>query len=119
MNLLYPTQLEDNSFRKDHTALVSVKALGLPRLLAMEELDILRLLTADPDVLAYRQEIFRDLKENPALYDILKKLRDYLADLRDLSQKRAVMGSSTEDVLYSFGELKVFIDMILEITGSV
>ena len=52
MNLLYPTQLEDNSFRKDHTALVSVKALGLPRLLAMEELDILRLLTADPDVLA-------------------------------------------------------------------
>ncbi|MBQ2725067.1 MAG: hypothetical protein IJF78_05115 [Clostridia bacterium] len=119
MNLLYPTQLEDNSFRKDHTALTSVKALGLPRLLAMEELDILRLLTADPEVLAYRQEIFRDLKENPTLYDILKKLREYLADLRDLSQKRVATGSSTEDVLYSFGELKVFIDMILEITESV
>ncbi len=119
MNLLYPTPKEDNTFRKDHTALTSVKALGLPRLLAMEELDILRLLTADPEVLAYRQEIFRDLKQNPPLYDILKKLRDYLADLRDLSQKRVAMGSSTEDVLYSFGELKVFIDMILEITEAV
>ena len=119
MNLLYPFDCVDETFRKDARALASVKALGLTRLLAMEELDLLRLLTADRAVLAYRQAIFRDLGQNPALYDVLKKLREYLADLRNLSQKRVAMGSSTEDVLYSFGELKVFIDMISEITDSV
>lgn len=118
MNLLYPTSKEDCTFRKDPGTLAAVKALGLPRLLAMEEMDILRLLTADRDVIAYRQAIFRDIRQNPALYGVLQKLRDYLADLRDLSQKRAAMGSSTEDVLYSFGELKVFIDMILDITAA-
>lgn len=119
MNLLCPANREDASFNRDERALASIKSLGLSRLLALEELDILRLLTADPEVLAYRQAIFRDLKQHPELYDILKKLREYIGDLRDLSHKRVSLGSSTEDVLYSFGELKVFIDMIREITASV
>ena len=118
MLLLYPTSAEDTGFRKDDMTLQAVKALGLPRLLTMEPLDILQLLTADPAVLTWRQAIFADMKRIPVLYDLLKKLRSYIADLRDLSRKRMEGGNATEDVLYSFGELKVFLEMIGEMTGS-
>ena len=118
MHLLYPASAEDTSFRKDDMTLHALKALGLPRLLSMEALDILQLLSADPAVLTWRQAIFADMKRIPVLYDILKKLRTYIADLRDLSRKRMEGGRSTEDVLYSFGELKVFIEMIGEMTAA-
>jgi len=118
MLLLYPTSSEDTSFRKDDMTLQAVKALGLPRLLTMDPIDILQLLTADPTILSWRQAIFADMKRIPALYDLLKKLRSYIADLRDLSRKRMEGGNATEDVLYSFGELKVFLEMIGEMTGA-
>jgi len=118
MHLLYPASAEDTSFRKDDMTLHAIKALGLPRLLTMDALDILQFLSADPSVLSWRQAIFGDMKRIPPLYDILKKLRTYIADLRDLSRKRMEGGNATEDVLYSFGELKVFIEMIGEMTAA-
>ena len=118
MLLLYPSSADDTSFRKYDITLQSIKSLGLPRLLSMEALDILQLLTADPANLTWRQAIFSDMKRIPALYEILKKLRAYIGDLRDLSRKRMEGGNATEDVLYSFGELKVFIEMIGEMTDA-
>lgn len=118
MQLLYPTSTEDVSFRKDELTLHTIKSLGLPRLLSMEALDILQLLSADPAVLSWRLAIFSDMRRIPVLYEILKKLRAYIADLRDLSRKRMEGGNATEDVLYSFGELKVFIEMIREMKDA-
>ncbi len=109
--------MNENSFRKDSLALETIKALNLPKLLWMKELDILRYITADVEVIRYRQAIFSEIERSPALYDILKSFKKYIRDLKDMSQKRSTMSQSTEDVLYSFAEIQFFIKVIRDITS--
>lgn len=115
MNLLYPTPLTsetDESFRRDSHAKASLDALGIGELVSMDSNDLLRLLTSDPSVIAYRQAELDDMEKISGLTDVLTKLREYLGTLRELSRKRTALGSSTEDILYSFGEVSTFIEMI-------
>ena len=118
MSLLWLSDAPDTSFDRNPAALAVVKALGIKRLLGLEDAAVLNFLTADPDVIRRRQAIFRDLEKHPELDGVLRRLRDYVNDLRELAQKRSMLGRSTEDVLYSFGEVTVFIEMIHEITGA-
>jgi len=115
MNLLYPHKLTsetDLSFRRDCHALASLEALGVGELVSVDTNDLLRLLTADPSVIAYRQAELRDMEKIPDIVPVLSKLREYIGTLRELSRKRTALGTSTEDVLYSLGEVSTFIEMI-------
>ena len=115
MNLLYPNNLTsetDTSFRRDSYALRSLEELGIGELVSVNPGDLLRLLTSDPEVIAYRQAELTDMAETPELAPVLAKLREYIGTLRELSRKRTALGTSTEDVLYSFGEVSTFIEMI-------
>lgn len=121
MNLLYPHALTaetDESFRKDADALQALELLEIGKLLVADEKDLFRLLTANPDVIRYRQAQFHDLMTVPGLADVLRKTREYIGQLRELSRKRAALGSTTEDILYSFGEVSLFLDMIRDLTAA-
>lgn len=121
MNLLYPNHLTadtDESFRKDAAALETLTSLGIGAILTADEKDLFRILTADPEVIRYRQAEFADLSAIPTLHETLRKLREYIGQLRELSRKRTALGQTTEDVLYSFGEVSLFIDMVNDITNE-
>ena len=116
MYLLYPNTEPDNSFRNDEKTAETLKSLGVGRLLAVEERDLAPLLSADPTVIRRRQALFQDLDGKPELTEILSRLHEYLKNIREMAQKRAGLGQTAEDVLYSFGEVSLFIGMIRDIS---
>ena len=118
MYLLYPNTELDNSFRNDEKTAETLKSLGVGRLLAVEERDLAPLLSADPTVIRRRQALFQDLDRSPALTEILHRLYEYLKNIREMAQKRAGLGQTAEDVLYSFGEVSLFIGMIRDISEA-
>lgn len=118
MYLLYPNTEPDNSFRNDEKTAETLKSLGVGRLLAVEERDLAPLFSADPTVIRRRQALFQDLDGKPELTDILSRLHEYLKNIREMAQKRAGLGQTAEDVLYSFGEVSLFIGMIRDISEA-
>jgi DNA mismatch repair ATPase MutS len=118
MYLLYPNANPDVSFRRDEMTAETLKSLGVGRLLAMEERELVPLLSADPTVIDRRQALFQDLDRSPALTEIIHRLYEYLKNIREMAQKRAGLGQTAEDVLYSFGEVSLFIGMIRDISEA-
>ena len=114
MFLLYDSNERDTMFENDEHLLNTLKGLGLKRILALEERTIASFLTADLRHIRRRQEIFSDLEKKPELCDVLRRMREDLSNIREMSQKRAQLGRTAEDVLYSFGEVVLFITMIKE-----
>lgn len=120
MNLLYPKNIDqyEESFRKDEKTLEFLKAMNIKTLIIMEELDLMRYLTANREVIEFRQKIFSDMDANPELYNILKTLTKQISDIKDVALKRTNSAQETEDILYSFNEVSMFTDMIITATDS-
>lgn len=114
MFLLYDSNENDTTFENDENLLGTLKVLGLKRILALDERTIASFLTANPRHIRRRQEIFTDLMEKPKLCEVLRRIREDLSNIREMAQKRAQLGRTAEDVLYSFGEVVLFITMIKE-----
>ena len=114
MNLLYPDNVseDEGSFVKDENTINALKMLNIKSLLAAEEADVMRYLTADGAVIEYRQKLFRDIDRNPAVYDVLKSLSKQMGDINDVMRKRSIFGHVSEDVLYSFSAVSMYTDMI-------
>ncbi len=115
--LLYPLQkpasraaLPDTSFL--HTLqidqMVSVRReswRGLP------DLKLEQFFTTDPEVLAWRLDVTADLVDNPVLLELI---RDALPMLRDASEMRKVLNSSSSNVESSLASVR-YLEIYLEL----
>ena len=99
MFLLYDSNERDTTFENDEHLLNTLKGLGLKRILVLEERTIASFLTADLRHIRRRQEIFSDLEKKPELCEVLRRMREDLSNIREMSQKRAQLGRTAEDVL--------------------
>ena len=66
----------------------------------------------DPDVIAYRQEVFRDLSENPELCRTFSKMIPLLDDIAELRRMGSDVGGSAESYLFSITEIEIYVSVI-------
>ena len=86
--------------------------LGLDRLLPLGGGSLSDFFTSDPAVIAYRQEIFEDLRRLPALCDLLQDAIPILADILELRRLDEEYESGGESYLYSITEIELYISCI-------
>jgi Mismatch repair ATPase (MutS family) len=70
-------------------------------------------ITADRDTILFRQELFKNILDFPETAVLLESVGEKAADLADMTLKNPESASLTnEQLLYSFKELTVFIDLV-------
>ncbi len=85
--------------------------LGLSELIDLKNSDLSDYFTADPDVIAYRLETFRDMLDNPSLAQTLNGLIPILGDILELRRLEADNGD-TDSYLSSLTEIELYISCI-------
>ena len=88
-----------------------VDELGLGDILELKNGSLPEFFTADPDVIAYRNETFRDLLDNPALIDTLNSVMPILNDILELRRLESDSGETT-DYLASITEIELYISSV-------
>ena len=70
--------------------------LGLDLLLPLRGSELSSFFTADPAVIAYRQEIFADMQRTPALCEVLGDAIPVLFDILELRRMDEDLGAGSE-----------------------
>lgn len=116
LSLLYPDeQSAARAAAREGLPDISAAAcaeLGLDRLIPLGDGRLSDFFTADPHVIAYRQEIFADLARLPALATLLQDAIPILADILELRRLDEEYESGGESYLYSITEIELYISCI-------
>ena len=92
LSLLYPDrESAERALKKDAVPDISsavCEELGLSRLLPLQGSRLSDCFTRDPEVIAYRQELFSDLLECPALGEVLSEAIPLLFDILSITRRR-------------------------------
>ncbi len=116
-SLLYP----DGKSQQAHLAGVNVPDIDMYTLQELGMLEIFDLksapaaeyFTTDPTVIAYRNETFADLLENPALTETLRRLVPVLQDITELRRLESDSGEGdTASYLSSMTEIELYITCV-------
>ncbi len=89
-----------------------VEQLELDYIFNLKNSDLTDFFTSDPNVIAYRQEVFEDMLNNPELSRILLKIIPILTDISELRKMSSDSGASTESYLYSITEVELYTSCI-------
>lgn len=87
--------------------------LELDRMFGVSEDEIAPYFTTDPDVIRYRQEVFRDLVACPELCDVLRRMIPMLSDITELRRMGGSdFSSEGEGYLYSVSEAEIYLSLL-------
>ena len=89
----------------------TLEELGLPEILPLKNSRLSEMVTADPDVIRYRQEVFGDLLAHEEIGKTLSKLIPVLFDIMEL-RRLETDGGDTADYLSSMTEIELYISGI-------
>ena len=115
-SLLYP----DGKTQQDHLAGVSVpdidmytlQELGMLEFFNPKSMPAAEFFTTDPAVIAYRNQTFADMLNNPALADTLHRLVPVLQDITELRRMETDADSDTASYLSSMTEIELYITCV-------
>lgn len=116
LSLLYPDQTRaaaalQKENRPDISETVCTE-LGLYRMLPLNGAALSDFFTTDPEVIAYRQEIFEDLMRLPELAALLQDSIPILSDILELRRMDEEYETSGESYLYSITEIELYISCV-------
>ena len=89
----------------------TMEELGLDELLPLKNSDLADFVTADPEVIRYRQSVFGDLLQYEDLSTTFSKLIPILLDIMELRRLESDSGE-TSDYLSSMTEIELYISSI-------
>ncbi len=116
ISLLYPDEdsLRRNAMGEDLAGLSheTEEQLELSCLMDLKSCDFGSFYTAEPEVIAYRQETFADMIANPSLIGILHKMIPLLNDITELRRMGSDSAASTEAYLYSITEVELYTSLL-------
>ncbi len=116
-SLLYP----DATSQKDHLTgklipdidMYTLQELGMLEIFNTQSIPLADLFTTDADVIAYRNETFADMLNNPVLTDTLRHLVPVLQDITELRRLEQDAGSEdTAAYLSSMTEIELYITCV-------
>ena len=108
-SLLYPNCYEN--IATPSIDMFSLEELGMTDLIDLRNSDLSDYFTTDPTVIAYRQETFRDMLDNPEIADTLNDLIPILGDILELRRLESD-GGDTDSYLSSLTEIELYISCI-------
>lgn len=114
LSLLYPDRESEQRAREGGLRISQevVDELGLSSLLPMKNYSLTSFFTADPAVIAYRQEVFADMARLPGIAQTLHDVLPLLFDITELRRLEADYDPSGESYLYSMTEVELYISCI-------
>lgn len=114
LSFLYPDRAAEDAARETpvHIADEVCDELGMSALLPLRSSSLSHYFTADPAVISYRQEVFRDMAKHPELSATLCAALPLLADITELRRLEADYDPTGESYLYSITEVELYIDCI-------
>ncbi|MBQ7829432.1 MAG: hypothetical protein IJ345_04105 [Clostridia bacterium] len=120
-SLLYP----DAESKKDYYTgknrpdidMYTLEELGLLEILDLKSSELSDYFTTSPEVMKYRNEVFSDMMNCPAIAETLGKLMPVLTDVTELRRLEADNNSS-EDYLSSITEIELYISCIEILYGG-
>lgn len=115
-SLLYP----DGKTQQDHLAGINVpdidmytlQELGMLEFFHTKSLPTAEFFTTDPAVIAYRNQTFADMLNNPTLADTLHRLVPVLQDITELRRMETDADSDTASYLSSMTEIELYITCV-------
>ena len=115
-SLLYP----DGKTQQDHLAGINVpdidmytlQELGMLEFFHTKSLPAAEFFTTDPAVIAYRNQTFADMLNNPTLADTLHRLVPVLQDITELRRMETDADSDTASYLSSMTEIELYITCV-------
>ena len=85
--------------------------LGITEFIDLKNSDLSEYFTVDPEVIAYRQETFRDMLDTPTISETLNSLIPILSDILELRRLEMDSGD-TDSYLSSLTEIELYISCI-------
>ena len=115
ISLLYPT--EEKRVLHEERAVCGLseynaEQLELYRLIDVTATDIGRFFTSDPEVILYRQDMFRDVIAHPELTDMFRRLIPLIGDITELRRIGDDPAFSAEAYLYSITEIELYSSVV-------
>ncbi len=114
-SLIYPNEeSQERHMRSADRPNISqyvVDELGLGDIFELKNGSLPEFFTTDPEVIAYRNETFADLLENPGLIDTLNSVMPILNDILELRRLESDSGD-TNDYLASITEIELYISSV-------
>lgn len=114
-SLIYPgEESKERHLRSEDRPDISpyvVGELGLGDILELKNGSLSDFFTSDPEVIAYRNETFSDLLDNPELIDTLNSVMPILGDILELRRLESDNGDTT-DYLASITEIELYISSV-------
>lgn len=114
-SLIYPNEeSKERHLRSEDRPNISpyvVGELGLGDILELKNGSLSDFFTADPEVIAYRNETFSDLLDNSELIDTLNSVMPILGDILELRRLESDSGDTT-DYLASITEIELYISSV-------
>ncbi len=114
LSFLYPSRESEEAARENAVRISPevIGELGLSSLLPLRDGSLSSFFTASPEVIAYRQEVFRDLAAHPELSETLRDALPLLHDITELRRLEADYDPSGESYLYSITEVELYISCV-------
>ena len=114
LSFLYPSRESEEKGQVGAVRITHdvVDEIGLSSLLSLKNSALPSFFTADAEVIAYRQSVFRDMAAIPALSDALRSVLPLLFDITELRRLEADYDPSGESYLYSMTEVELYISCI-------
>ncbi len=114
-SLIYPDaskyQGATDSLHRPDISMFALEEMGFLEVLDLKNSVLSDYFTNDTEVLAYRNEVFGDLLENPSLVKTFNSLLPILSDIMELRRLEADNGD-TNDYLSSITEIELYISCI-------
>ena len=114
-SLLYPNaathEKHYNGEDKTNISMFTLEELGLLEIFHLKNSDLSEYFTADPDVIRYRNEVFKDMLACPSIAKTLGRLIPILGDIMELRRLEADDGE-TNSYLLSISEIELYISSI-------
>ena len=98
-----------------HLSPSTVEQLEFPILIDLHSSDIGSFFSSDENVLSYRQEMFRDMVNNPSLPDVLMKMIPVLEDITELRRLGSDSTFSPDAYLYSITEVELYSSLLKDL----
>ncbi len=114
-SLIYPDEASQTAHyersNRPSVDMFVLDELGLTEILRLKNSDLDEFFTTDKKVIKHRNEVFRDMLENPEISVMLNKLIPILSDIMELRRLEADNGN-TESYLESITEIELYIASI-------
>ncbi len=116
ISLLYPSE-DSRLFHQNRDNLPNISddvcyELGLEEIFNLKSANLSDFFTVDPEVIAYRQEVFADIFSIPEIKDTLSKVHPILDDITELRRLDRENTSSGDSYLYSITEIELYVSCI-------